>query len=329
MSQETFAKSTSRAPVQPRRFRIGALIVLVLAVALILWLVLRDDDSSTSSEARAVSVDEIRNVAESIGHPIYWVGTRNGYTYELTRQSNGTVIVRYLPQGTEVGDKKAHLSVATYPFPRAFPAIEKAAQKSDSRSFKIPGDGVAVFAKKYPQSIHVAYPGTNYQAEVYDPKRGAAATMVKSGRLTALGKQVGTATSTSPGELRSLARSLGHPVYWVGQRPNSTYELIRAPGGKIIIRYLPRGVKVGSPNPYLSVATYPFPGAFRAIQQLAKQETQVAITLPDGGLAVYDKSNPKSIHLAYPGTEYQVEIFDPSSSRVRSLVSSGKVSNIG
>jgi hypothetical protein len=301
--------------------------VLALAVVLLLWLVLRDSGDSSSSTTKAVSADQIRKLAGSVGHPVFWAGPIDGYTYELTRQSNGTIIIRYLPQGAKVGDKKPHLSVATYPFSGAFPAIEKAAKKGDSTSFKIPGGGLAVFAKRYPQSIHVAYPGTSYQAEVYDPKSGTAAAMLKSGKLVALGAS--GAQAASPADLNSLARSLGHPVYWVGPRTDATYELIRAPGGKVIIRYLPHGVKVGTQKPYLSVATYPFRGAFRAIEALAKQPNQVTIRLANGGLAVFDKSNPKSIHLAYPGSDYQVEVFHPSPAQVRKLVSSGRVSTIG
>jgi hypothetical protein len=325
---ETFAKASPTSPVQDRRFRAGAVIVLALALVLIIWLVLRDDgDSSTSSSARTVSADQITNLAASVGHPVYWLGPKSGYTYELTRQANGTIIIRYLPPGAKAGDKEPHRSVATYPFAGAFAAVQKVASKSDSSSFKIPGGGVAVFAKRYPQSIHVAYPGTSYQVEVYDPKPGAAAALLKAGELAALGGSSAAAASQS--DLRALARSVGHPVYWVGPRGNTTYEVIRAPGGKIIIRYLPRGVKVGTPKPYLSVATYPFPGAFRAIQASAKQDNQETINLTGGGLAVFDKSYPKSIHLAYPGTEYQVEVFHPSPDQVRALVSSGKVSNIG
>jgi len=306
------------------------MIVLALAAALILWLVLRDDDgSSASSSAKAVSVDQIRNLAASVGHPVYWVGPRDSVTYELTRQKDGTIIIRYLPQGTRVGDKKPYLSVATYPFGGAYPALQKVARKSDSASFKIPGDGLAVFAKRYPQSIHVAYPGASHQAEVYDPERGAAAELLKSGELTALGSSAAQATAASVGELKSLARSLGHPIYWVGRRGGTTYELIRASGGKIIIRYLPKGEKVGTQKPYLSVATYPFPGALRAIEALAKQDSQEAIRPPDGGLAVLDKSYAKSIHLAYPGSEYQIEIFHPSATQVRNLVTTGQVSTIG
>jgi hypothetical protein len=337
MSQETVSKPRSRSPVQTRRFRVGALIVLALAVGLVLWLVLRDTGgSTTSSNTTAVSVGQIKNLAASVGHPVFWVGPRDGYTYELTRQSNGTIIIRYLPQGAKVGDNKPHVSVATYPFPGAFPAVENAAKQSGSASFKIPGNGRAVFARRYPQSIHVAYPGSSYQVEVYDPTRGSAAAMLKSGQLTALGSRTGGSggpaakpISASLRDLRSLARSLGHPIYWVGPRRGSTYELLRTSSGKVILRYLPQGVKVGTQKPYLSVATYPFPGAFKAIKALAKQRTQVAIRLRGGGLGVFDRTYPKSIHLAYPGSEYQIEVFDPSPARVRNLVSSGRVIAIG
>jgi hypothetical protein len=328
MNEETFTKPASASQVQSRRFRAGALIVLVLVTALILWLVVRDDGgSSDSSAAKAVSADEIEKLAASVDHPVYWVGPRDGYTYELRRQSNGTIIIRYLPAGVEVGDKKPHLSVATYPFAGAFPAVQKAARKSGSDSFKIPEGGLAEFATRYPQSIHVAYPKTSYQIEVYDPKRGAAAAMLKSGQLTAFGASGARAASLA--DLKALSRSVGHPVYWVGPRSQSNFELIRGSGGKIIIRYLPRGVAIGSPRPYLSVATYPFPGALRALQASAKQANQETIELQGGGIAVLDRSYPKSIHLAYPGSDYQVEVFDPSPAQVRKLVSTGQVSTIG
>jgi hypothetical protein len=337
MSQETVAKPTSRSPVQTRRFRIGALIVLALAVGLILWLVLRDTGgSSTSPNVTAVSVDQVKNLAASVGHPVFWVGRRQGYTYELKRQLNGTIIIRYLPQGVKVGDQKPYLSVATYPFPGAFAAIENAAKNRGSASFNFPNNGLAVFAKRYPQSVHAAYPGSSYQVEVYDPTRGVAAAMLKSGRLIAFGSIRGGSAapaakpiSASLGYLKSLASSLGHPIYWVGPKRGSTYEVTRTSSGKVFLRYLPGGVKVGTQKPYLSVATYPFPGAFGAIKALEKQRNQVAIRLRDGGLAVFDRTYPKSIHLAYPGSSYQVEVFDPSPARVRNLVSSGQVSTIG
>ena len=37
----------------------------------------------------------------------------------------------------------------------------------------------------------------------------------------------------------------------------------------------------------------------------------------------------EEIHVAYPGVPYQVEVFDPSPARARTIVSSGDVRAVG
>jgi hypothetical protein len=125
--------------------------------------------------------------------------------------------------------------------------------------------------------------------------------------------------------LKSFAASLGHPIYWAGPRPGNTYELMQTSNGNVFIRYLPPGVKVGAPAGYLTVATYPFPNALEAIQRTARGNKTGTIRLTGGGLAVVDGQYPKSIHLAYPRSDFQVEVFDPSPARVRQIVSSLKI----
>ena len=241
-------------------FASAPLIVLVLALALILWLVLRDDGGSSSSSAKAVSVGQIRNLAESVGHPVYWVGPKDGYTYELTRQSNGTIIVRYLPQGAKVGDKKPYLSVATYPFPRRVPGDRESGPEERLRLVQDPGQAalpcspsVTRKASTWPTRAPAIRSRSTTRNEGPPPRR--------SSRCADRLRWRPAPATASRADLRALAGSVGHPVYWVGPQGNSTFELIRGSGGKIIIRYLPQGVDVGSPKPYLSVATYPFPGA--------------------------------------------------------------------
>jgi hypothetical protein len=136
------------------------------------------------------------------------------------------------------------------------------------------------------------------------------------------------ATAASVGQLHSLATSLGHPIYWLGPKSGYTYELTQAQGGNVYIRYLPPGVTVGAKDGYLTIATYPFPGAFRAIQNLAKQSRMVTIRLPGGGLAVVDTSRGTNVHLAYPGSGYQVEVYDPSAGQAQRVVASGEVSPV-
>ena len=81
----------------------------------------------------------------------------------------------------------------------------------------------------------------------------------------------GTETSSSQApaaaasfrRLSQFASSVGHPVYWAGLQPRFTYELSHTKDGRVYIRYLPPGVKVGNRNPnYLTVGTYPLRNAF-------------------------------------------------------------------
>jgi hypothetical protein len=336
MSEETVHKPAARSPAQTRGFRIGAVIVVALAVGLIIWLVRRDNGGSSSpstGNATAVSVGQIRTLAASVSHPIFWLGPKKGSTYELTRTPNGSIFIRYLPQGAEVGTKTPYPTVATYPFPGAFPALQAVAQQRGVTGLTLTHGGLAEVSKKDPKSVHVAYPGVDYQIEVYDPTPGAAMGLVAAGRLAAFGslksKAGGAnATAMSRGGLKSLASSLGHPIYWAGPKNGYTYELTRTASGQVYLRYLPRGVKVGAKEPYLTVATYPFRGAFGAILALEKRKNAAKIALAGGGRAVVDPDK-KSIHLAYPGSQYEVEVFDPSPRRARQVVESGQISTVG
>ncbi len=131
------------------------------------------------------------------------------------------------------------------------------------------------------------------------------------------------------GNLKALAKSLKHPVYWAGAKKGETYELTQNSTGQVFVRYLPKGVAVGSSSPYLTVATYPFQGAYAALRALTKQKGAHVLTLKGGGIALTDSKDPKSIHLAFPGVNFQIEVFDPSPSVARSLVTSGHIVSVG
>jgi len=339
----TGAASGTSAPQRRKpSLRVGAVLALALAAGFIAWLVLRDDDSSKATDTTtaaatgkpaAASVDQLTALASSLGHPIFWVGPKSGYTYELTRTGSGKVYVRYLPPGVDVGSKKTYLTVATYPFPGALAAVQKQTKAKGAVAVKLAQGGLAVLDQGYPQSTHIAYPGVGYQVEVFDPSPAAAMQTVAAGHLAALGdlhaKPAAPAgsqpTAASVGTLESLAASLGHPLYWAGPMKGFTYELTRTSNGNVYIRYLPKGVQVGAPAAYLTVATYPFPDALAAIQRGAKGDRVDTIPLPGGGLALVDRQYPKSIHLSYPKSDYQVEVFDPSAAHARQVVTSGKI----
>src|SRR4051794_30381310 len=138
------------------------------------------------------------------------------------------------------------------------------------------------------------------------------------------------AVGISVQRLTSLSGSLGHPVYWAGAVRGSTYELSRTKDGRIYIRYLQRGAKIGDPKPnYLAVGTYPQANALASLKATAKKQGVPTTKLRGGGLAFTDKTHPTSVYLAYPGSDYQIEVYDPSPARARRLVVSGRVVPLG
>jgi hypothetical protein len=132
-------------------------------------------------------------------------------------------------------------------------------------------------------------------------------------------------SGVSETDLREFAVSSPTPVYWAGPRAGQTYELFTTSDGRVYVRYLPAGVKVGDPRPqFLTVGTYPLPNAFAAVKRAGRTPGAVTRRLAGGGLAVINPATP-SVYFAYPGGKYQVEVFAPSASTTRNLVLGGQV----
>ena len=128
----------------------------------------------------------------------------------------------------------------------------------------------------------------------------------------------------SPDRLRDLAHSVGHPVYWAGQRPGG-YELTVDVNGNIFIRYLPEGVPAGSRGETsLTVATYQFADAYGTLKAAAQRPGAIASRTPDGGLVVAAGST-HNVHIAYPQRDIQIEVYDPHSGRALHLAVAGSI----
>ena len=140
-----------------------------------------------------------------------------------------------------------------------------------------------------------------------------------------IGKGSGPVEATTA-DLRALSVELGHPIYWAGPVPDRTYELTRTSDDRIFIRYLPRDVPVGVREAaYTIVGTYRVDNAYKVLQQLAKKSGERSFSAPVGGLAVYSSGHASNVYLAYPGSDLQIEVFDPSPERARGLITSGQV----
>jgi hypothetical protein len=133
----------------------------------------------------------------------------------------------------------------------------------------------------------------------------------------------------SQSQLASLASSLHQPIYWAGPRAGYSYEVTVARGGRVYVRYLPRGVKAGDPRAsFLVVGTYTEPGSFVDLKRAAKQDGSVSVGIDRDGIVVFSSHRPTSVYFSYPGAKYQVEVYSPSGNAARSLVLGGKITPI-
>jgi hypothetical protein len=136
--------------------------------------------------------------------------------------------------------------------------------------------------------------------------------------------------AASVSNLGSVAGSLKHQLYWVGQKSGFTYELTKGKSGNVWVRYLPSGTQLGDTRAnFLTVGTYPEKNAFQNVQAATKRKGAVAVTTPNGGAAVQYTERPSSIFVSYPGTNLLIEVFDPSPQAARNVVSSGALRTIG
>ena len=69
---------------------------------------------------------------------------------------------------------------------------------------------------------------------------------------------------------------------------------------------------------------HPCANAYSALKSLAKRGDK-AFPVPGNGLAVYSNSTPTNVYVAFPGTNEEIEVFDPSPAHARALIASGQI----
>jgi hypothetical protein len=340
MTEPAEARPAPRARPGARRpqLRVGAVLALALLIGFVVWLAVGRGGGSSKTPSGSVpaatksvpiSIGGLRTLGSALNRPIYWAGARPGLQYELSQAPDGRVWIRYLPKNEAIGEQaRPYLTVGTYPVGDGYAATATAARQSGTVRIAAGRGAIAFYTTSHPTNVYVGYRGSKYQIEVFDPSATAAHELVASGKIRTIPGNASAAgpVSTTPQKLKALSTSLGQPIYWVGAQSGVTYELTRSADGRVYVRYLPAGVKVGErATPYLTVATYPLADAFAATERASQASGAVTIPAKGGAIAFYDRSSPTSVHLAYPGAKFQVELLDPSAARAHQLAASGSV----
>jgi hypothetical protein len=125
-------------------------------------------------------------------------------------------------------------------------------------------------------------------------------------------------TETSIGELTAYA-SQSRPVYWIGRQGADRLEVTRTSRG-VFVRYLPPGVAAGDRSPqFTTIGTYPVNAARAYAERAAGRAGALHAEAENGALAVWQKAKPTNVYLAFPRSDYLVEVYDPSPRRARRL----------
>jgi hypothetical protein len=174
----------------PRRWRIAsAALALAAAAGTVAWLVFATGNSKPAKSTTGVSSVSpvalssagLHTIARAVAQRIYWAGPARGHLYELTRTSTGYVYIRYLPHGVKAGAPgKKYLVIGTYPYQGAYTALRASTGKKHPVAHS---QGIAVIDPKHATNVRVAYPGVNYEIEVYDPYPRVAYGVATSGVL--------------------------------------------------------------------------------------------------------------------------------------------------
>jgi hypothetical protein len=319
------------------RIRVGAVIALAAVAGVVVWLVVRHHGNHAAqpkSSVAGLSRTGLRTIADQLGSPIYWAGPERGVKYELTQTPSGRIYVRYLPFSATVGTNHPYPFVATFPLVNAFAATVHAASQPGAVKLPVGSDAVAFYSRNSPTNVYLAYRGSKYQIEVYDPRAAGARRLVTMGLIQSVSPNSPGAvappriTQASVPQLRTLAKALGHPVYWLGAQLTAKYELTQTQNGRVYVRYLPSGAPIGTSRPYPFVATFPLPNAFGATSTAAKAPGAVKLPVKGGAVAFYSSSTPTNVYIAFPNSAYQIELFDPNAARAKSEVLTGKVQPI-
>lgn len=152
--------------------------------------------------------------------------------------------------------------------------------------------------------------------------------LVNHGRGEPTGVAAGPAV-VSTAQLASAAHSLGRPIYWAGPRDDSSYELTVTDSGRVYVRYLPRGTAAGDRRAdFLTVGTYLGDHAYEDLKKVSTGPPVHSNLLDDGALLVAPERLPKSVYLAYPNGQFQVEVYDAAAGTARTLALNGLITQI-
>ena len=142
--------------------------------------------------------------------------------------------------------------------------------------------------------------------------------------------QVGTAPRVvSVGELKNIAASADHSIFWLGPMEGQELEVSEGEGGSAVVRYLKDGVAPGGePDAALAIGSYPMEDPTTAVDSFAEGPGAIVREANDGRKVVSSVAKPSSVYFASPHGSVQVEVYDASPQRAMAIAMSAQVTPV-
>lgn len=136
----------------------------------------------------------------------------------------------------------------------------------------------------------------------------------------------GAAEVVSADSLREASSAGASPIYWAGEQEGTELELSQPGEDRAYVRYLTGDAEAGDERAdFLTVSTYVQPNAVAVLRRQSERSGGTIGHAPGNATVYYDRTNPSSVYLAYPGSSVEVEVYDPSFERALRLVDSGQI----
>jgi hypothetical protein len=130
---------------------------------------------------------------------------------------------------------------------------------------------------------------------------------------TTLAAKTSGGVCLSEKELRKLVTEQKVNAYWAGPVSNATYSLNTTSVGQVFVRYVLKGQNCDSETKeFRVIATYAVAGAYDSTKAAGSQSNGVSLANADGSIVYFNKDVPTNVYVAYPGIDYQIEIYDPN-----------------
>jgi len=143
-------------------------------------------------------------------------------------------------------------------------------------------------------------------------------------------KSASGAEVVSADSLQTAAAERDTPVYWAGERPGTELELSQEGGDRIYVRYLTDGADAGDRRPdFLTVGTYGQSNPVATLRRQSRKDGAVLGRAPGNATFYFNRADPGSVYLAYPGVPVEIEVYDPNFKRALQLVNSGQIVAVG